>query len=176
MNLYLRLLLLFLRLPFTSINDKLLTPTRIRFTVLPSDADINFHLTNARYLSFMDLARIHLLAKMGLLKKTLDKKWLPVVHSNLVTYIRPIAPLARFDVKTELLYWDEKYFYIQQTFENKDKVYAIAMVRGLFLHGKNKVPVQDIIDLSGQNVPAPPMPDVVRRWVDTLEEKKQHSK
>ena len=54
MNLYLRLLLLLLRiwrLPRRGVLDE----SRAAFHVLPNDCDINFHMNNGRYLSFMDL-------------------------------------------------------------------------------------------------------------------------
>ena len=67
MNLYLRLLFLLLgiwRLPPRG----LLEASRAVFRVLPNDCDMNLHMNNGRYLSFMDLGRVHLMAQSGLLK------------------------------------------------------------------------------------------------------------
>ena len=37
----------------------------LSFRVMPSDLDVNLHMNNGRYLSFMDLGRLHLVAQVG---------------------------------------------------------------------------------------------------------------
>jgi len=69
-NLYLRLLRLLLLLPFVR-RRSLLDAGRIAFRVWPNDCDINLHLNNGRYLTFMDLGRLQLLAQIGLLRNDL---------------------------------------------------------------------------------------------------------
>ena len=62
MNLYFRFWLIL----WQSLRAKaqnLLAPSQLRFTVFPTDCDLNLHLTNSRYLSFMDLGRTHLLGQ-----------------------------------------------------------------------------------------------------------------
>jgi thioesterase superfamily protein len=41
---------------------------RLRFRILPHDLDLNFHVNNARYLSFMDLGRVDLMGRLGLFR------------------------------------------------------------------------------------------------------------
>jgi len=53
-NLYLRLLKLLFLLPFVR-RQALLDHGHIAFRVRPNDCDINLHLNNGRYLTFMDL-------------------------------------------------------------------------------------------------------------------------
>ena len=80
MNLYLRLLLLLLRiwrLPRRGVLDE----SRAAFHVLPNDCDINFHMNNGRYLSFMDLGRVHLMEQSGLLPVILKQGWMPVLSA-----------------------------------------------------------------------------------------------
>ncbi len=66
MNLYCRLLFLLARI-WRLPRRGLLEPSRAAFRVLPNDCDLNFHMNNGRYLSFMDLGRVHLMAQTGLL-------------------------------------------------------------------------------------------------------------
>ena len=60
----------------------------------------------------MDLARTYMLAEMGLLKRFLKLKWMPIVNAAEFTYIRDIKPLKKFEIETKVVGWDEKYFYI----------------------------------------------------------------
>ena len=68
MNLYLRLFLLLFRLIGLP-RKGLLEESRVAFRVLPNDCDVNLHMNNGRYLSFMDLGRVHLVAQVGLMPR-----------------------------------------------------------------------------------------------------------
>jgi hypothetical protein len=59
MNLFLRLLLLFLTVPFRP-RRELFAPARKRFIVWPPDLDVLFHVNNGVYLSMPDVARVDL--------------------------------------------------------------------------------------------------------------------
>jgi acyl-CoA thioesterase FadM len=173
MNLYLRLLRLLLLLPFVR-RRALLEPGRIGFRVWPTDCDINLHMNNGRYLTFMDLGRVHLLAQIGLLGGLVRRRWAPVLSAAEINFIRPVNPLQRFDLVTRLLTWDEKYFYIEQRFVAGGRLCAVAMVKGLFLHHYSRVESRSVLELLGLDLAAPDMPEVVRHWNDLSTLKKQH--
>jgi acyl-CoA thioesterase FadM len=172
-NLYLRLIRLLFLLPFVR-RQSLLDAGRVAFRVWPNDCDINLHLNNGRYLTFMDLGRVHLLAQTGLLGKLLKNRWAPVLSAAEINYIRPIRPFQRFDLATRLLTWDEKYFYMEQRFVASGRLCAVALVKGLFLHRRERVPSRVILAALRLDPDAPDMPEVVRHWNDLAALKKQH--
>lgn len=173
MNLYLRLLKLILLLPFVR-RRALLEPGRLTFRVWPTDCDVNLHLNNGRYLTFMDLGRVHLIAQIGLLRALLRRRWTPVLSAAEMSFIRPIPPLRKFDLVTRLLTWDEKYFYIEQRFVANGRLCAVGMVKGLFLHGHERVDSRTVLAALGLGLVAPDMPEVVRHWNGLATLKKQH--
>src|SRR5688572_28766031 len=83
----------------------------VRFTALPHDCDLNFHLNAGRFLSFMDVARMDLLGRTRLLGKLLRRRWRPLMGGATVRYRRSVLPLQRFDVRSRVLGWDAKWFY-----------------------------------------------------------------
>lgn len=172
MNLYLRLMRLLVSLPFVA-SRPLLEAARFHFRVWPNDCDINLHLNNGRYLTFMDLGRVHLLAQIGLLGTLWRRRWMPVLAAAEINFIRPLNPFQRFEIVTRLLTWDEKYFYIEQRFESPERLHAVAMVKGLFLHGHERVETRAVLAAFGIDQPAPAVPDVVRHWNDLAVLKKQ---
>lgn len=174
MNLYLRLLWLLLRLPFVR-RAGLLAPSRLTLRVWPTDCDLNFHMNNGRYLTFMDLGRVHLLAQMGLLAVVLARRWMPVLSAAEINYIRPLAPFQKFTLVTRLLTWDEKYFYIEQRFESRGQLAAVGMVKGLFLHRRRRVAPAEVLRALALEVEAPAMPAMVRHWNDLTALKKEHT-
>ena len=139
----------------------------------PLDCDINLHLTNSRYFALCDLARTYLLGQMGILAEVVRRNWLPVVQSQEATFIRPIDPFQRFEVCTRLLYWDEKYFYIEHRFVKGETLCAILHVRAVIRCGRVVVPVSDVVALTGVSVEAPVMPAAIAAWQALLDAKKE---
>lgn len=139
----------------------------VRFTVLPNDCDLNFHLNAGRYLGFMDVARMDLIGRTGLLRKMLRRKWRPVMGGVVVRYRRSIPPLARFEIRSRVLGWDEKWFYIEHVVEREGKFCAIGTVRTLVHSAASNITTRDVLALvAAENTPSPELPEFVRRWRD----------
>ncbi|WP_440053714.1 acyl-CoA thioesterase [Pseudoalteromonas sp. T1lg65] len=177
MNLYFRLLLLFWKIrKNTHIADSLLESIDIEFRALPSDCDINMHLTNSRYLALMDIARTWMTERLGLFSKVMKRRWFPIVNATAITYVRDIKPLQKFTVSTRLVGWDHKYFYIEQKFHSARGLHAIAYVRGVFKRKSGLVPVDEMLEVAGFNGEAPILPSEIVHWKAMLEEKKSNNK
>jgi acyl-CoA thioesterase FadM len=170
-NLYLRLLWLLLRL--RSVQRRgLFEESRVAFCVWPNDCDLNLHMNNGRYLTFMDLGRVHLTAQSGLLREALRRRWMPVLAAAEITYLRSLKPFQRFDLVTRLLTWDDKYVYLEQLFERDGELCAHAYVKGVFLASGARVPNAEVLQAIGFTKAAPPMADALRHWAALTESKR----
>ena len=174
MNLYLRLLLLALRL-LRSSRRGVLDDSRIAFRVLPNDCDVNLHMNNGRYLSFMDLGRVHLIVQIGLLPVVFRNRWKPVLAAAEINFIRPLMPLRKFELITRVVTWDEKYVYMEQRFEARGELAAHAFIKGLFVGREGRVSNATVLALLGYDAAPPPMPDELRIWADLGSAKKQRA-
>ncbi|MDE3271109.1 thioesterase family protein [Pseudoalteromonas sp. G4] len=173
MNLYFRLLLLFYRIKRNKLYQPLLDEVEINYRALPSDCDINLHLTNSRYLAFMDLARTWMTERLGLFKVVMKNRWFPIVNATAITYIRDIKPLQEFTVATQLVGWDHKYFYIKQTFKSERGLHAVAYVRGVFKKKGGIVTVEELLEAADFDGEAPVLHEEIVHWKEMLECKKQ---
>ena len=174
MNLYLRLFFLLFRL--IGLPKKgLLEESRVSFRVLPNDCDINFHMNNGRYLSFMDLGRVHLVAQIGLLRIIARKRWRAALGAAEINFIRAIAPFQKFDLVTRLVTWDDKWAYMEQRFEVDGVLYAHALVKGLFLDSRGRVESSAVVAELGYAAAPPPMPQELRIWAELGNIKKQNA-
>ena len=174
MNLYLRLFLLLLRLirlPRTGPLEE----SRVAFRVLPNDCDINLHMNNGRYLSFMDLGRVHLVAQIGLLPVIFRKRWRAALGAAEINFIRALAPFQRFELVTRLVTWDDKYAYMEQRFEVDGVLCAHAFVKGLFLDGRGRVESATVVAELGLTGAPPPMPQELKIWAELGNVKKQNA-
>jgi acyl-CoA thioesterase FadM len=173
-NLYLRLLLLALRM-LRLARRGVLEDSRVGFRVLPNDCDVNLHMNNGRYLSFMDLGRVHLIVQIGLLPHILRNRWKPVLAAAEINFIRQLAPFRKFELVTRVVTWDEKYVYMEQLFESRGEICAHAFVKGLFLGPGGRVSNASVLATLGYDAPPPPMPDELRIWADLGSAKKQRA-
>ncbi len=98
--------------------------------VLPNDIDINFHMNNGRYLTICDLNRVDIFARSGLLKAMFKRNWIPLIAEHTMTYKKPLDLFNRFNVKTEVQHWDEKYFYMTHTFSKGERIMAEGTSKG----------------------------------------------
>ncbi len=174
MNLYFRLLLILLKIFFAP-KIQALDESKLTFHALPSDCDMNLHITNSRYLSFMDLGRTYLMGQLKLLPQLYKHRWGPVIQATELTYLKPIMIGQAFKLITRIIYWDEKYFYMEQRFIVGKHLCALAMVKGLFIGRKNKIPTTAIIKLLDDNITQPAMPEFIKRWQEMLAVKKHFS-
>lgn len=163
MNLYLRLLRLLWQLRSVVRRD-LFEPSRLTFRVWPNDCDLNLHLNNGRYLAFMDLGRLHLTVQVGLMPAVRRRRWAPVLAAAEITFLRSLKPFERFELVTRLITWDDKYVYMEQTFERDGDLCAHAYVKGLFLGPGGRVPNAEIVAAIGYEGTPPPMTEALRDW------------
>jgi len=182
MNLWFRLLRLLIthRWPGGPEPCSVLGPCRTRFRVGPTDLDLFGHVNNGKYFSLLDLGRIDLLARSGLLAELRHRNWYPVVTAETMQFYRPLRWLQPFVIETTIVGWDKRSFIVRQTVlrpaENSDKqVVADAIVRGLILKpsGRRADPA-DVLGLVGHRDDAPPLPAWVAEWVDAQDATKPH--
>ena len=172
MNLYLRMLLVLLK---AAAAKKItpLTPSTITFRTLPFDCDINGHLTNSRYLSFMDLGRTYYVGQLKMIGKLFKKKWMPVVASSEITFIRQVKPLQKVTLMTQLLTWDEKYQYFYQRFSTNQQIVATALVKTAAHAKDGTVSMDKILQLYGEKLTPPPIPKTIKIFRELTANKRQ---
>jgi acyl-CoA thioesterase FadM len=168
------MLLLFrmiLRLVTSSVRSRigLLDESTTSSRVLFNDADVYRHLNNGRYLSVMDLGRLDLIIRLGIFRTIVRRRWYPVVGSATIRFLRSIDLLQRYQIRTRVVCWDEKWFFIEQIFECRGRVMAVGLIKGLFLGPEGKRAPAEIARLAGWNAPSPPMPESIHLWIESDE-------
>jgi YbgC/YbaW family acyl-CoA thioester hydrolase len=127
------------------------------FRVLPHDLDINIHVNNARYLQWMDLGRFDFMNRLGIFRAALRNRWMPVLGGVNIRYHRPLHFLQRVELTTRVAGWDEKWFYMEQTFSREGKPIATAYAKALFRGPERSIPSQEVMQLIGWTAPSPPL-------------------
>jgi acyl-CoA thioesterase FadM len=162
----------FVRIPLLALRQRVrplpcigvLDEDRVQMRVWPNDIDFNFHLNNSRYLSCMDYGRIHLMAANGILTHALKERWIPLVGSVDITYRRSLDLFATFELRTRTLCWDEKWFYMEQSFHSQAGLAAVAWVKGLFRSKQGNIPPQSIVEMVSPGTPSPSVIPALMQW------------
>ena len=173
----------FVRIPALAIRQHIfplpplgvLDEDRIAMHVWPHDIDINLHLNNARYLSIMDYGRTHLLARTGLLTHILRSRWRALIGGVWVTYRRSLPLFAAFTLSSRLVCWDERWFYMEQTFTGRDGLAAVGWVKAVLRDASGTLDPQKVIEAVAPNIASPPLPDAIATWNELTREKLQSS-
>ena len=160
MNLFFRLLKLIFSVPFKK-RLGLMDVSVLRFRVLPNDLDIYGHMNNGRYLTLMDLGRMDWIWRTGLGGAAKENRWKPLVASSVIRYKKSLTLWRPFCLRTRIIGWDEKWFYIEQIFKKGERVMAIAMVKGLFRGPKGNVPPSQVLAAMGSSPHSPQLPPFV---------------
>ena len=140
--------------------------SRLRLRVWPNDCDLNFHLNDGRYVSLGGLGRVDLITRSGLLRQAYRRGWFPVVGTVLIRYRKSLQPLERFTLRSRILTWDAKWFYIEHLFERRDgSIAARLLVRAVLRSKSAPIPSAEALAAIGQtDAVAPPMPEEIAKW------------
>lgn len=175
MNLLVRVLWVFITSLVKPRIRNILDRSELRLRVLPNDLDFNMHMNNGRYLTMMDLGRLDLILRTGLLKMMLHQKSVPILAASTIRYRLSLDPFEAYTLTTRILGWDEKWTYLEQRFMKGDDVAAIGLVKGCFFDQRSKktVPTAELMNKIGYTEASPPLPPHVIDWLkaeDTLKE------
>jgi len=154
MNLYLRLLILFIRAkwkPALKITDL----SVLHFHVLPSDLDINMHMNNGRFNSIMDLGRVDIMLRSGLLKLIYRKGWQGVVGTIHTHFRRPLKCFQSYELHSQVVYWDNKWTWIEHKMYSQDKLICHALVQTLIRGKGENISNEKLQELMGFDIPSP---------------------
>ncbi|MFZ5876302.1 MAG: thioesterase family protein [Nitrospirota bacterium] len=140
-----------------------LDESAVRFRVWPNDLDINLHMNNGRYLTIMDLGRLDLMLRAGLGRAIVTRGWRPMVGTAVIRYRRGLAAFERCTLKTRIVSWDDKWFWLEQRFERDGDVVAVGVIKGLFRAPGGNVSTAEVLALLGVT-DSPRTPEGILPW------------
>lgn len=165
MTLYFRLVLLLLKkFIFQRQPISPSEPSIIHFRNWPLDCDYNLHMTNARYFALCDLGRVGLMIDTKAIGKLLFNGMVPVGSSETASFIKEIKIFEPFALISQVVGWDERFWYFEHKFVQGDKVRAIIYVKGVFLRKRKVLAFQEVLRVAGHDVSSPDLPAHVKAW------------
>jgi len=138
----------------------------VALRVWPNDLDVNLHLTNSRYLLAMDLGRWDFGMRTGVGRAMATRRWFPLVGSATLRFRKGLDPLQRYELRTRLVAWEEKWCWFEQRFCVGDTVHAVGRVKVLFRGKQGNVPTAELLSACGaREAPPRQLPESIRLWL-----------
>jgi acyl-CoA thioesterase FadM len=139
--------------------------TVLKLRVWPQDIDLNWHMNNGRYFSVADIGRFDWWIRTGIWRKAMQRGWRPVAGDVDARFSRSLLPLQRYELRTRLLGWDEKWMFALHEFAVGDRVHTTLLVRYVFVSNTRPRPTPaQVLKLIGVDQPSPALPEWVRLW------------
>jgi acyl-CoA thioesterase FadM len=135
--------------------------------VWPNDLDVNVHLTNSRYLLAMDLGRWDFAVRSRMWREMWRRRWFPLVGSATLRFRKALDPFQRYELKTRLVAWDEKWCWFEQRFCVGESLHAVGRVKVLFRGPQGHVKTAELLAACGApDAPACRIPEHIRLWLE----------
>ena len=171
MNLFLRLLLVFIRASLSKKDTSIFGSTKLKSRVMLTDQDMFAHMTNSRYFSFSDLGTINFIIRTGCWSHLRKRGWFPVICTEKAVFVRMLRWRQAFEVETRLAGWTDTYICLEHTFLRKEALVARVQLVARFASQKRgeRVSMSDVTALLGVEDASPPLSDNFAELVAEME-------
>ena len=147
----------------------------LNFRVLPNDIDIT-KITNDRFIALMDLGRMDIAFRVGLMKQMIKRKWVPLATFDMIRFRHFLKVFQKYRLHTRIIYWDERTFYFEQQFERENRIAATGFVCATCLGQEGPVNPEEVIAATGQTAIRPPKSPIVQKLQEMEEIMHNHQK
>ncbi len=134
---------------------------------MPWDIDMFFELNNGRTLTLYDLGRLPFAKRAGLFAALRSQKWGLTMAGATVRYRRRIRTFERFEMRSRMACWDDRFIYIEQSMWRADGECANHIVYRAALTDRNGiVPPARVAEVLGVPAASPAIPPHIAKWIE----------
>ena len=113
------------------------------------------------------------MAESGLLRLTLKNRWKLIASAQEIAYFKELPPFQRFQLRTTLLAWDNKYCYFEQRFERKGRLYSLGHSRVAIVGSGKVLDPGQVMHALDPDCQERELPDQIKAWKQMLSVKRQ---
>ena len=132
---------------------------------MPWDLDGFLELNNGRTLTLYDLGRFTAGSRTGLLRALRRRGWGLAVAGTSVRYRRRVTAFQRIEMRTQIVGWDARFFYVVQSMRVNGQCCSQALLRTAVVAKGRSVPSDEVAAELGADPVSPDMPVWVGAWI-----------
>jgi acyl-CoA thioesterase FadM len=131
----------------------------------PWDIDLWMELNNGRTLTIMDLGRVVLFRRMGMIAPLRARGWAGTIAGATVRYRRRVRMFDRIEMRSRIIGWDDRFTYAEQSLWRGGECCSHALLRMAITGGRGIVPTAEVARALGLPERSPPLPGWVAAWI-----------
>lgn len=131
----------------------------------PWDIDIWMELNNGRTLTLLDLGRLPLGGRVGLIGVLRRRGWGLTMAGVSVRWRRRVRMFERVEMRSRCVGWDDKFIYLEQAMWKGDTCANHALYRSAVTDRNGIVPTEKVIAELAPGIEPRPLPDWVQAWI-----------
>lgn len=132
----------------------------------PWDLDPWVELNNGRTLTLYDLGRVPFSMRLGMTAAMRSHGWGMTVAGSSVRYRRRVRLFHRFEMRTRLLGWDRRFFYIEQSMWRGGEALNQVLIRSAATDGQGILtPARLVAAMGHEGIESPALPGWVDAWI-----------
>ncbi|MEM9249309.1 MAG: acyl-CoA thioesterase [Pseudomonadota bacterium] len=131
----------------------------------PWDIDPFLELNNGRTLTLYDLGRFLLFRRIGTIALMKERRWTGTIAGASVRYRRRVRMFDTYELRSKMIGWDDRFFYIEQGMWRKGECTSHGLLRMAVTGGTGIVPPADFAAAFGADLESPPLPSWVTAWI-----------
>ena len=116
----------------------------LNFRVRIADVDLSI-MNNTAMLAITEFGRWDYAVRTGFLKYAWKNKLYLPLASISAQFRKPLKRFQKFQLRTQLIYWDEKWIYVSHRIVRKQKTIAVALAKVTFKKGRERIPFEKVI-------------------------------
>lgn len=133
----------------------------------PQDIDLWMELNNGRTLTLLDLGRIPLAQRSGLVGVLRSQGWAMTMAGVSVRYRRRIRTFEAFSMRSRTVCWDERFMYLEQCMVRRDgEVANHALYRAAVTDKNGIVAPARVLEAMKSDAVSPPFPEWISNWIE----------
>ena len=131
------------------------------------DCDIFMEMNNGRILTLYEMGRFQAAVRMGLWALLKKKRWGLTVAGTSIRYRKRITPFEKYEIRTKIATWDERFVYIEQgMYKLNGDCASHVLLRTAVVEKGRAVPTDVLIEAMGVTTPRPTPAPWVQNWID----------
>jgi acyl-CoA thioesterase FadM len=123
------------------------------FRVWPHDIDYMRHMNNARYFTAMELVRLALMSRTGLVGLAVRRRWSFANAAQKAVYFRALGLFDRYTVSGRVLYMDDRWLYLKQHVRRGGELSATGLFKIGIREGRTVVSPRELTAMLGYEKP-----------------------
>ncbi len=131
----------------------------------PWDLDPWIELNNGRTLTIYDLGRIPMVIRTGLVDLLHGNGWGITVAGNSVRYRRRVRAFDRIEMRSRLIGWDARFFYMEQAMFVRGECSSHMLLRSAVTSREGIVAPGRVMTAAGHATVSPALPAWVEAWI-----------